>query len=104
MAKVETNIDPKRKYSLVDIVTEGLMPWARNSRTVRKIIEQDRKGHNLLKTTIKGRSGQRRYEVLGDDLIAYLTIAGPYLIGAVRKNQKHVRKNRSSRDTKKGRA
>lgn len=77
------NLRRNKVYTLTEITR--YMPWAKNGRTVRKILEADRKGPNLLNVQITGTASQRRYLVEGKYLISYLKINGPSLMALVRK-------------------
>lgn len=90
--------DPTRKYNTADFVRLKLIPWARHQKTVKKIIELDKKGPNVLHAKITGVDNKRRYLVSGEYIINYLQIYGPILIGTVRKpKQIYGRKNRNQR-------
>lgn len=77
--------DPSRQYTLADFEKLKLLPWARDQRTVKKLLDADKKGSNVLKAKITGTASQRRYLVEGTNLINYLLTYGPILIGTVRK-------------------
>ena len=87
--------DPKREYSLAEIASKRLMPWARNGRTIREILENDRIGQNLLNAKVTGLGNRRRYTVRAEDLITYLATVGPYLLGTVRKTKPNHEKRRN---------
>lgn len=86
---------PRKTYSLVDVVSLKLMPWARDGRTVRRLIDEDFAGANLLQATVTGAATQRRYLLTGRGIIKYLQTYGPALMGTVRKNRKTYGKKRS---------
>lgn len=101
---VQLQKDPEKVYGLMDFKALKLLPWARDERTVRKILEADKKGQNLLHAKITGTGTKRRYLVAGKYIINYLQIYGPILMGTVRKPKNiYGGKNRSSVG-KKGRA
>ena len=79
--------DPEKIYTLADFETLGLLPWAKNQRTVKKILEVDKKRLNVFKVKIVGEGNQRRYYVKGKNIINYLTTYGPALISTVRKSK-----------------
>ncbi len=85
---------PSRVYGLMDFKTLSLLPWAKDERTVRKILEQDKKGSNILHAKITGTGSNRRYLVEGRYIIKYLQIYGPALMGTVRKPKKIYGKRR----------
>lgn len=95
--------EPKRWYTLSELQDEKMMPWAKNGRTIRKILDADRHGPNLLKSQITGTASQRRYLVQGQYLIKYLTIYGPGLMALVR-NSKRTSYGRKSTTTVQKRA
>lgn len=78
-------IKPKQIYTVTDIVTENILPWARNYRTIVKLIEQDLAGENILEAEVAGEGRQRRYSISGRNIIKYVKKYGPVLIGSVRK-------------------
>lgn len=105
------NIDPMKAtvevlrrnkvYTLKDVAE--VMPWAKNGRTVRKILEADKKGPNLLHCKITGTASQRRYLVEGRHLINYIKNYGPALMSTVRKpKQKYVRNKSKSAGSREG--
>lgn len=77
--------NPTKAYTLTDIEVLGLIPWAHNGRTIRKAIETDLGGANLLQATVTGLGSQRRYTVTKKGLLKYLQIYGPALMATVRK-------------------
>ncbi len=78
----------------MDFKTLRLLPWAKDERTVRKILEQDKKGPNVLRAKITGTGSNRRYLVEGKYIISYLQIYGPALMGTVRKPKQIYGKRR----------
>lgn len=80
---------PGKEYTLVEIKAMCLIPWARDDRTVRKIISADLRGANLLRAKIYGIGTQRRYIVPKGGLIKYLQTYGPALMATVRKPKHH---------------
>lgn len=89
--------DPKRWYKLSELQEKKVMPWAKNGRTIRKILDADRKGPNLLKSQITGIASQRRYLVQGQHLIKYLLIYGPGLMALVRNSKRAYGKSRTDK-------
>lgn len=81
-SKVEA-LRRNRVYTLKEITQ--VMPWAKNGRTVRKILEADVHGPNMLHCEITGTGSQRRYFVEGKYLISYIKNYGPALLGTIRK-------------------
>lgn len=76
---------PKREYTIEEIRELRLIPWARDVRTIRKIILLDSKGEKLLAAKITGKDSQRRYLVRGAQIIKYLKKYGPVLMHTARK-------------------
>lgn len=88
-------IDPKRIYTLTEIEGLHLIPWAKNGRTIRKIISQDSRGPKTLKARVTGAGSQKRYTVPGSGIKSYLQTYGPFLIGTVRNTQKTHARNKT---------
>lgn len=86
--------NPEKEWGLMDIVFHEIMPWARNSRTVRSILTQQA---TFLHTRFENNDGsnKRRYFVKASELIAYLKAYGPALLGTVRKTKPHHEKRRN---------
>lgn len=76
---------PRATYTLTDVERLGLIPWARNGRTIRKAIDADFEGGNLLGAIVTGAASQRRYLLPARGLIKYLQTYGPALMATVRK-------------------
>lgn len=92
MDSMKEAIDTLRKnrvYTLKEIT--HFMPWAKNGRTVRKILNADMHGPNFLHCEITGTGKGRRYLVQGKYLISYLKEYGPLLMGTVRNTHSHAR-------------
>jgi hypothetical protein len=73
------SVDPKRVYTLLDMVKCKVFPFAKNLRTIRKIIEVDRQCKNLLGAEITGDGKTRRYLVKGAGIIKFLEVHGAVL-------------------------
>lgn len=56
----------KTAYTLTEIAQKGLIPWAKNLRTLRKLIAQGE-----LKATVTGKGFHRRYVVRSADIKRY---------------------------------
>jgi len=95
-----TKVDPKQTYTATDISREGLIPWARDPRTIARILAS-----GVIKTEMTGESTQKRYTVKGSELQEYIKKYGPVLQHTVRKpKQQYVsKKNSDKNDHKKGR-
>jgi hypothetical protein len=68
----KTLIDPERWYGIMEIVDEGLFPWCKTVKSVRKWIQIDRAGKNKLKATIVGEGTNTRYHIKGSNIIVFL--------------------------------
>lgn len=84
---VEKRIEKNRSYNLMEVVGLGL-PFARNYRTVRKLVDADRRGANVLQARITDAGGHQRTAVKGARLLKYLQAYGPVLYSRVRKQSK----------------
>ena len=63
-------IDPQRVYSVYQIIKLGVIGTTRP--TVTKRVTDDRLEDNILQTKVEGRGRERRYYILGANLIKYL--------------------------------
>ena len=64
-------INPKKEYSLKQIIDERMIPWALHFQTLRKIISNDLKNKNILQAIWIGEKRGIRYRVMGDRIINY---------------------------------
>lgn len=90
MKKLERAVEalkrsPKREYTIEEIREAQLIPWARDARTIRKIVILDSKGEKLIDAKITGKDTQRRYLAKGANIIKYLRKYGPVLMHTARK-------------------
>lgn len=90
MKKLERAIEalkrsPKREYTIEEVKESELIPWARDARTIRKIVILDSKGEKLLDAKITGKGTQRRYLVKAANITRYLKKYGPVLMHTARK-------------------
>lgn len=91
---------PKREYTIEEIQEGEFIPWARDPRTIRKIIMLDSKGEGILDAAITGKGTQRRYLVKGSNIIKYLRKYGPVLMHTARKpKQNNYEPKKRSKDT-----
>ena len=82
-------VDPTREYNLSQIRDEGIFPWARNIRTIRKLVKQDYWGGNFLKARIGGENKYGvEYSIRGRDIIKFLKEYGPGLMMATSVSKK----------------
>lgn len=86
--------EPERKYNLKEIEEFNLIPWARNGRTIRNLLEKKR---SALKVRITGEGSHRRYSIKGVYLISYLEAYGFALMWKVRKPKHNARSKRGEK-------
>lgn len=89
--------DPEREYTIADFKRYKLMPWARNYRTLAKLIKQDFLGENVLKAKIEGEGKLIRYTIKGKHIINFINLYGPYLMGTIRKPKQTWKTQKTSR-------
>lgn len=77
--------NPKKYYTVTDLVRTRIIPWAKHNRTINKIIEADLEGYSVLKAEVSGTDEYRQYRIAKKNLIKYLKIYGPALMATVRK-------------------
>ncbi len=82
--------DSQKVYTVDNIQRMKLMPWARNSRTIVKILQADIQGPNFLGTQITGTDKHTCYLVPKKQLIKYLQIHGPGLMALARKPKRKI--------------
>lgn len=80
-----TTIKPKQMYSVRDLETMGTFPWAKDNRTIIKLIEQDMKADNILQATKTGSGRQTRYQMQGANINKYIKKYGAILMATARK-------------------
>jgi hypothetical protein len=90
---------PNTWYNLADLQRMRAMPWATNGRTLRKILDADKKGPDMLQSVVTGDGAGRRYTVQGRALIKYLQTYGPGLMALVN-NSKRVYGNKQQSERK----
>lgn len=76
-----------RWLTLADIARLKLIPWARDARTIIKMIDADAAGKNILGATVDGKRSQRRYLIRGTAVTRYVEMYGPIMMGQVRKTK-----------------
>lgn len=76
------------EYTVQGIREANIFPWARNERTIARIIRQDMKEGNELCARIEGEGNGRRYFVKGKNIIKYIERYGPVLMRTIRKPNK----------------
>ena len=84
-----SKVDPKKVYTIKDIKQHGFLPWAKDTRTVRKILQS-----GVLKAKVTGEFNRKRYFVKGTDLQAYINHYGSALMRTAR--TKHGNEKRSN--------
>lgn len=73
-------VDPKKIYTATEISKQRLIPWAKDSRIIAKILRS-----GVIETKISGQGQARRYRVKGSEIIKYLKKHGEALIHTARK-------------------
>lgn len=73
-------IESEKEYCLSDIVRGGYFPFARDIRTVRKIVKQDFFGDNALRAMIRGGGKNPEYRIQGANIIKFVEVYGPGLM------------------------
>lgn len=79
--ELQSAFKPKQTYSIADLVDMEAMPWARDHRTIRKLIEQDRTSEDILQARIQGEGKRKRYLIQGKNISNYIKKYGPALLG-----------------------
>lgn len=69
------------EYTVEGIRAMGLFPWARNARTIVKIIKLDMEGDNELRARVEGEKNGKRYFIKGKDILSYIERYGAVLTG-----------------------
>jgi len=97
-----TKVNPNKKYTATEIKRLGLLPWAKDSRTIAKILDS-----GVLKAKIQkpdaSKVTQKRYQVLGKDIIIYIKTYGPALMLTV-KTKKYGERKQKGKKSRKGNA
>ncbi len=66
-------IDPKKWYSLSDLVEGNLFPWCNGDiRRYRHLVNADKRNKDHLKTMIIGDGKGKRYQMKGQNIINFL--------------------------------
>lgn len=66
-------INPEESYTLQDIVTMKMFPWAKSFWSVRNIVALDKKGANNLKPLIVGKGRATKYHFKGANIIKFIS-------------------------------
>lgn len=69
-------INPKTEYDLSGILALEVLP-VKDIRTLRKLVQRDLWGENLLKAEIQGEGRGMRYRIRGANIIKFLDKYGP---------------------------
>jgi len=88
-------IKPKQMYSVRDLETMGTFPWAKDNRTIIKLVEQDMVTDNLLQAVKTGSGRQTRYQMQGANINKYIKKYGAILMATARKPYERHAKKRS---------
>ena len=73
-------VEPDRTYTLRSISKERLFPWAKDRRTIVKIVKKDYWGSNMLRAEISGEGLNAEYAIKGRNIIKFLRKYGPGLM------------------------
>lgn len=79
-------VDPKKVYTATEIKDLGLIPWARDTRVIARILNS-----GIIEAEISGKNKQKRYLVKGKSIIKYIKKHGPALKHTIRKKKKNVK-------------
>lgn len=71
--KVQTPIDPKRFYTLGEIVREGLIPGMDTIPKMSRLVYSDLRTNKILNAMIVPRGRNVSYQIRGSNIINYLT-------------------------------
>lgn len=71
---------PAKIYTLQDIEREKLIPGARNFRTIKKLVEADLAGPNILRAVPRDGGNKTHYAVRGRNIIKFLNTYGHVLV------------------------
>jgi len=88
--------EPKDELTVTDIVNGKYMPWAKHHRTILKLIQTDSENQNILKV----RETEQGYYIQSRNLIRYIILYGPALMGMIRQTKSNDSKKRSSKGSK----
>ena len=77
-------IEKAREYSLLEIEKLGIIPWAKDIRTIRKLVKRDIWEDNIFKAMIRGGGHATRYSIIGRNIIAYLQKNGEVMMEVMR--------------------
>lgn len=91
-------INPKREYSIMEIANLELIPWAKNYRTLVKILKGGDMGWDIKNSKIHFGTQYQTYSVSGKDLIKYIINNGQALISTVRKTKNGKQNSRESKN------
>lgn len=67
-----TKIDPQKYYNLREIHLDGIIPWAKGVKSLRKLVDSDMVNENRLRAIKKGSNTGTRYFIKGENIINYL--------------------------------
>lgn len=83
-----------KEFGLRDLSRFKIFPWARNYRTIRRIVDTDLAGENILHARVEGEGQGRRYYIRGSEIIKYINKYGPALMARARKPKQYGKKNK----------
>ena len=62
-------------YTLKDIATREMFPWCKSYyRSIRNLVDLDKKNQNILKGTTIGLGTQKRYHFKGENIIKFINL------------------------------
>lgn len=67
-----TKINPKEWYSLNAIAKEKMLPWAKDIKTVRKVVDHDLKNGKILQPVITNTGHGKRYLIKGENILKFI--------------------------------
>lgn len=82
-------IDSKKDYNISHLVDDRLFPHIEDRRTIRKIIDRDIAGTNILKVEISGEGTSKEYKIKGKNIINFLNRYGAGMELRVKANKKN---------------
>lgn len=71
MAK-PVKINPDAWYTLQDIVSDKMLPWAGSYHAVRQLVVHEMKKTHLLRPIVTGKGTNVRYKLKGENIIKFI--------------------------------
>lgn len=76
------------EFNQVAFMKFRFFPWAKDTRTWKRVITNDMFGENILKTRIEGEGHTSRYFIKGKNIIKYLNKYGSLKMSEIRNPNK----------------